>query len=159
MPIPAHIRKQFYGKEWRTVTRPRILERAVDRCEQCKAPNHTVIVRHAEYPGWWFSLDGQGHRPNGKEAAAKVRTMGGAVEIVLTIAHLNHKPGDDRDENLKAMCQRCHLTYDRGQHHLTRATRKDAQRPLLNPTVNERTSDPNQQPASIQTPNNPRDAA
>lgn len=36
--------------------------------------------------------------------------------VVLTTAHLNHDPGDCRDENLKAMCQRCHLAYDRELH-------------------------------------------
>jgi hypothetical protein len=36
--------------------------------------------------------------------------------IVLTTAHLNHQPEDCGDDNLRAMCQRCHLRYDR-QHH------------------------------------------
>ena len=36
--------------------------------------------------------------------------------IVLTVAHLNHTPEDCRDENLKAMCQRCHLRYDHDHH-------------------------------------------
>jgi len=40
-------------------------------------------------------------------------------------------PGDDRDENLKAYCQWCHLNYDREHHRATRAARKDAARPLL----------------------------
>jgi hypothetical protein len=33
--------------------------------------------------------------------------------VILTVAHLNHTPEDCRRENLKAWCQRCHLTYDR----------------------------------------------
>lgn len=32
--------------------------------------------------------------------------------VVLTVAHLNHNPSDNRDENLSAMCQRCHNNYD-----------------------------------------------
>ena len=36
--------------------------------------------------------------------------------VVLTVSHLNHAPEDCRPENLKAMCQRCHLRYD-GPHH------------------------------------------
>lgn len=36
--------------------------------------------------------------------------------VVLTAAHLNHKPEDCRPQNLKAACQRCHLTYDRFEH-------------------------------------------
>lgn len=37
-------------------------------------------------------------------------------KIVLTVAHLNHIEPDCRDENLKAMCQRCHLRYDVDHH-------------------------------------------
>lgn len=32
--------------------------------------------------------------------------------VVLTTAHLNHRPEDCDDDNLAAMCQRCHLHYD-----------------------------------------------
>lgn len=40
---------------------------------------------------------------------------------MLTVAHLNHQPADCRDENLKAMCQRCHLRYDRDLHVMNSA--------------------------------------
>jgi cytosine/adenosine deaminase-related metal-dependent hydrolase len=36
--------------------------------------------------------------------------------VVLTVAHLNHVPEDCRPENLRAMCQRCHLRYDVDLH-------------------------------------------
>jgi hypothetical protein len=34
-------------------------------------------------------------------------------KVVLTVAHLDHDLVDHSDENLAALCQRCHLTYDR----------------------------------------------
>jgi len=37
-------------------------------------------------------------------------------KVALTVAHLNHDTTDNRPENLKAMCQRCHLRYD-AKHH------------------------------------------
>lgn len=37
-------------------------------------------------------------------------------KVILTVAHLNHKPEDCRDENLKALCQKCHLNYDKDFH-------------------------------------------
>lgn len=37
-------------------------------------------------------------------------------KVVLTVAHLNHDPQDCSEENLKAMCQRCHLRYDAPMH-------------------------------------------
>lgn len=54
-------------------------------------------------------------------------------KVVLTVAHLDHQPENCADENLKAMCQRCHLAYDRGHHRETRRARK-AIRDLFPPT-------------------------
>lgn len=41
--------------------------------------------------------------------------------VILTTAHLNHTPEDCSDENLLAMCQACHLSYDKEHHAQTRA--------------------------------------
>jgi len=41
-------------------------------------------------------------------------------KVVLTIMHLNHNPKDSRRSNLKAGCQKCHLTYD-AKHHAKNA--------------------------------------
>jgi hypothetical protein len=51
---------------------------------------------------------------------------GTGSNVVLTTAHLNHTPEDCSDENLKAMCQGCHLHYDRGHHAQTRAATRTA---------------------------------
>jgi hypothetical protein len=37
-------------------------------------------------------------------------------KVILSGAHLNHDPSDNRDENLIALCQECHLCHDRWQH-------------------------------------------
>lgn len=37
-------------------------------------------------------------------------------KVILTVAHLDHTPENCGDDNLKAMCQRCHLSYDRHHH-------------------------------------------
>lgn len=48
-------------------------------------------------------------------------------KVVLTVAHLDHTPENCSPENLKAMCQRCHLNYDKHHHAQTAyATRKAA---------------------------------
>ena len=36
--------------------------------------------------------------------------------VVLTTAHLDHDPSNNADENLLAMCQRCHLSHDAEEH-------------------------------------------
>jgi glutamine amidotransferase-like uncharacterized protein len=44
--------------------------------------------------------------------------------IVLTTAHLDHTPENCEMSNLRAMCQRCHLRYDRDHHTETRRETK-----------------------------------
>lgn len=39
--------------------------------------------------------------------------------VVLTVAHLDHTPEHCDDQNLRAMCQGCHLHYDRDHHAQT----------------------------------------
>jgi len=139
MPIRPNLR-HFYGRVWRTVTRPRILARAGKKCEQCGVPNHIEVTRVG---GWWLEWIvnwKHGAKFHWRDERGAVRRAADApelparqVRIVLTVAHLNHTSGDDRDENLKALCQWCHLNYDLAHHHETRAARKDAARPLLTP--------------------------
>lgn len=40
--------------------------------------------------------------------------------VVLTVGHLDHNPENCERANLKAWCQRCHLTYD-AKHHAMNA--------------------------------------
>lgn len=42
--------------------------------------------------------------------------------VVLTIAHLDHNPTNNDLTNLRAWCQRCHVTYD-ADHHASTAAR------------------------------------
>lgn len=60
-------------------------------------------------------------------------------KIVLTVAHLgvDHSDGrkgdphdkmDVRDENLKAMCQRCHLRYDAKEHAVNSKRTREAKK-------------------------------
>lgn len=134
MPIRADLRK-FYGAAWRKVTRPRILARAGNKCELCGVPNNVDVARIG---GAWLQInvswvDGVKRAWRTTRGGESTRPRGAMrqVRIVLTVAHLNHTAGDDRDENLKALCQWCHLNYDAQHHRETRATRKDAARPLI----------------------------
>jgi glutathione S-transferase len=48
--------------------------------------------------------------------------------VVLTVAHLDHQPENVDRANLKAWCQRCHLTYDAAHHAATAAATRAAKR-------------------------------
>jgi 5-methylcytosine-specific restriction endonuclease McrA len=41
-------------------------------------------------------------------------------KIVLTISHLDHTPENCARENLRALCQKCHNTYDTSHRAQTR---------------------------------------
>lgn len=49
-------------------------------------------------------------------------------KVVLTVAHLNHTPEDCRDDNLKALCQGCHLAFDDELHTINRAITREKER-------------------------------
>jgi hypothetical protein len=107
MPIRPENR-QRYPREWPAISQSIRFGRAQGRCEcvgECGRGTHT------------------GRCPNEHGRAA----YGTGSAVVLTTAHLNHTPEDCRDENLRAMCQGCHLHYDRDHHAETRrATRAAA---------------------------------
>jgi hypothetical protein len=96
-----------YPANWFTGIRPRILARAGDRCERCGVPNHTHIARTAD--GWECALESEE----------------GAVWIILTIAHLDHDVTNNADENLMALCQKCHLIHDARQHATSRRENRE----------------------------------
>lgn len=52
------------------------------------------------------------------------------IRVKIGVAHLDHDPSNNADDNLKALCDWCHLHYDKLHHRETRATRKDAARPI-----------------------------
>lgn len=66
--------------------RKRILKRANNQCEFCGIPNYSI-------------------KKNG-------------TKVILTIAHLDHdhRNTEIKDNRLKALCQSCHLNYDRPTH-------------------------------------------
>lgn len=87
MPILKE-NKPKYPKDWPAISDRIRFDRADYRCEMTTLDGERCTARH-----------GQRHPYTG-------------VIVVLTVAHLNHKPEDCSDENLKAACQLCHNRYD-----------------------------------------------
>jgi sugar phosphate isomerase/epimerase len=151
MPIRKDLRHFYQGPAWRAVRR-RILARAGNACEQCHKPNGEAVetitgkslndpvmywrATSSTWRDWRDWLDRRAPAVVAAGIKAGLWQNRRVVKVVITIAHLNHVAGDDRDENLKALCQWCHLHYDQTHHSATRATRKDAKRPLLEQSTN-----------------------
>ncbi len=139
MPIRPEFRK-FYGAEWENIVRPRILKLAGHKCQQCGKPNHSVAYVYCEKVGgrrvqYWVAQGSSAWKDSSGVPVPRSKWpapgMPRKIRVILQVAHLNHVPGDDRDENLRALCGWCHLHWDSGEHHETRAGRKDARRPLF----------------------------
>lgn len=111
-----------YPANWKTEIRPRILERSNHCCEQCGVKNYAVGARDKN--GQWHD-ERSIHTLNSSHGLELFGEFPRMIKIVLTIAHMNHDITDNRPENLQALCQKCHLTYD-AQYHAknARETRK-----------------------------------
>lgn len=118
MPIRPENRDR-YPRDWPEIS-ARIRQRAGNRCEECGVKNYALGGRDEQgtfweatpkgdkmarlewpEPGetWWCSCGPQ---------VRKLRI----IRIVLTVAHLDHTPENCADDNLKALCQRCHNRLD-----------------------------------------------
>ncbi|GAA0705002.1 hypothetical protein GCM10010193_70050 [Kitasatospora atroaurantiaca] len=106
MPIRPENRSR-YPADWPAISHRIRFERAAGRCEclgECGRGTHT----------------GRCPNLNGGDA------YGTGSRVVLTVAHLDHTPENCDPANLRAMCQGCHLHYDRDHHRETAARTRAA---------------------------------
>jgi hypothetical protein len=110
MPIKPENRHHYQGEAW-TKVRAEVLKRAGNCCELCFLPNRSLIFRHVR---------------TGQPVAPDAPGATGPIEVVLTVAHVNQNPADNRPLNLLALCQRCHLRIDAPHNQEKRAATRAA---------------------------------
>lgn len=101
-----------YPPDWEAISLE-VRAAADNRCQDCQVRNGSVGAR--DKAGLWWSFD----RIDATSDQQIERWFGEypkLVKIVLTVAHLDHDPGNSDRANLRALCQRCHLNYDRPRH-------------------------------------------
>ncbi|KAB7728145.1 hypothetical protein F5984_20585 [Rudanella paleaurantiibacter] len=122
MPID----RKKYHPQWEKISRFVRLIRARWHCEACGVRNYAV-GRWEE--GKWVPLRGnatadelgRGHcsyrQARNYVAAYNADAADAGVAklsvVILTTAHLDHDTANNDLENLKALCQNCHLKHDR----------------------------------------------
>lgn len=115
-----------YPKDWKDITL-RIKERDGWKCKFCG-------LRHGQLG--YRTDSGQFVSATPWEAYMRGKRL---VRIILTTAHLGtpHKDGtpgdkhdkmDCRDENLAALCQKCHITFDIREHVVNASRTRERKR-------------------------------
>lgn len=124
-----------YPSDWKDISKRIRFERAGNKCEWCGVPNHAYVCRKRGTPEYIIETLDDDYAVYRWPDGSPIRLSelpedydyDKATFIVLTTAHLgvaysDGRPGnkhdkmDCRDENLAALCQRCHLLYDIDEH-------------------------------------------
>jgi 5-methylcytosine-specific restriction endonuclease McrA len=140
-----------YPLDWDAIS-ARIRERDGQRCKWCGLPNGALIMRSLIDPARYVILKDDGIHYDQDGRAVRLSEMPEELDrekytrVVLTVHHIGvdkpdgtpgdrHDKLDCRDENLAALCQRCHFKADWDIHFAAAtaariAKRHAGQRPL-----------------------------
>jgi hypothetical protein len=127
------MKRELYPSNWEEIRRRIRTERAENKCEWCGVTNHAYGYR--DEAGNFVEVSQQEKRMDLVTESGQLLLDCVAVHpqykklfrVVLTVAHLgadkpDGSPGDKQDkqdcreENLAALCQRCHLRFDVDEH-------------------------------------------
>ena len=128
MPIRREFR-WLYPIDWPQLSAIVRFQKANGRCQHCSRP-HGKTVFHLGDGRWWDDERGVWRNDLGKVVRGLApcdhqfpsRTELGLrmTYVILATAHLDHNPSNSSPKNLKALCQRCHIIYDRPEHRRRR---------------------------------------
>lgn len=134
--MPADMSK--YPANWPEI-RARILRRAGGneddprvgaRCEKCGIRNYAIRAREEweALKGFDSYQDAKGFADDHNRNAVMLVVYGRASVVVLTIAHIHDpNPQNVADDNLQALCQKCHNGHDVEYRKRNRANTRRAQ--------------------------------
>lgn len=122
--------RSLYPDDWEAISLRIRTERAQGKCEQCGVPNGRSIVRSNIKPSRYILFDETAFAftfPDGEPIRMSEIPdefdLWKETRVVLTVHHIGvdkpdgspgspHDKMDCREENLIALCQRCHLLAD-----------------------------------------------
>lgn len=121
MPIrPENL--ALYPPDWKAI-RERILERDRHCCASCGVPNRAIGWRDED--GKFHLVERDGDRQLLADTQFRYGDLRRLILIVLTIAHLHDpNPANCADDNLAALCQRCHNILDMPMRKANAAARR-----------------------------------
>lgn len=103
--------KHRYSNDWYDIIRPEALKRASYKCQQCNAKHKSIGYR--SHNGVWIECD--------MYMLQWCKVQGIKVhKLFLQISHTDHDTSNNKPENLRALCPRCHLSFDKTIRHIKR---------------------------------------
>jgi hypothetical protein len=122
------INRDKYPNNWEVISYQIRVERAKSLCEVCGIPDKIIVKRLegqqwrnlSEYEQHEIQWQMNTHKLNYWQSLKKLKL----TRIVLTVAHWDHDEKNNTPENLKAVCQRCHLLHDREDNKQRRIINK-----------------------------------
>lgn len=117
-----------YCKDWKLRSRFIRHYRAQNKCECCGVKNHKLILRgwfdgvevYQDLEGAIFRADNSRYITHWYIGKVDKQSKNKFIKVVLTVAHLDHDIKNNSFFNLKAMCQKCHNSYDASHRKQTR---------------------------------------
>jgi len=110
-------REQRYNPDWLAVSVNIRVNRARNKCELCGLEHGKLIHKERNQKPIYANMAElaqlEYYKQEGMLGHWKRLKVMRLKQVVLTVAHKNHNERDDRPENLLALCQWCHLAYDR----------------------------------------------
>lgn len=104
-------KKQNYTADWQDYVRPRILMRDGYKCRKCKIKHRSL--GYYDYKNEFVTIDS-----SLKNIADKIGIKWQV--IYLQVHHRNGNTLDNRDENLKTLCPKCHFKEDEEMNKIKR---------------------------------------
>ena len=117
-----------YPDNWPEISFRIRFDRAKNRCE-CRGEcgrDHSKEWIIGDIESYWedcITADDELDSEDKERCAALNHTHHPITDslVVLTVAHLDHDKMSSAEDNLMAMCQRCHLRYDHKEHAINAA--------------------------------------
>jgi 5-methylcytosine-specific restriction endonuclease McrA len=108
------MKKREYAEEWADTIRPAILKRDNYRCKHCKIKHRAI--GYYDYKNEFCECD-----EFLQAYATKLNFK--LIKVILQVHHLNGNKKDNRPENLKTLCPRCHMAEEKELNRLKKITK------------------------------------
>lgn len=123
MPIRPDLRPLYKTPEARAAFQA-CRDRAGNQCQHCGARG-----------GSTYKAECRCDAGSTREGTTCPRCKGSGirrVRVVMTVAHLDHAPTNNRADNLAHLCAACHLRHDAEHHAESRRAARDARAGQMN---------------------------